>query len=264
MFDSETLLRDFDGQPPYKFCGGSSYITATNLATTNEASIVRGWPMGKAVRVARMKRGWRAFEKRADSNGIPDQDDAIRIHKAMFPGLPEPRPIATQDRALVRNHLEQGGALSMAFRLSALPVRSRWRQYTSADHQATIWDLDHGRVTRQDPMHPHSNTYRGEKLSLDEGLDAAEAIENGTILYWLYPIGGWTQQRLRTTEFREEIADLKIKVVNLKIALGNRPPANEQLVAENKLLKQRIGTAVAELQTLDNSLERVVAALVHP
>ncbi len=234
MFDSERLLEGFDGQPPFKACGISAGVTGTNLATTNEASIIRGWPMGKALRTARLKTGWRAFEKVHDSNGIPDTDDAIRIHRAMFPTLPDPIQVQTRDRKLVRHHLDEGNALSMAFRLSALPARSGWRQYTSADHQMTMWDLVNAKVTRQDPMHPHSDKYRGERLSLDEGLDAAEAIENGLILYWLYPIGRWTQARLRTLELQEDNQNLAAKVATLKIALGNRPPADETLLAKMK------------------------------
>lgn len=212
IFSSERLLAGFANQPPFLFCGGSSDTIATALATDNEALAPDGWPMDRAERTELLKRGWRAFTRVADSNGIPDRDDMIRIHRAMFPSLPDPIPVATRDRKQVRDDLDAGNALSIALRLSALPAASKWRQYTSADHQAVIWDRDNATVRRMDPMHAHSNTYRGERLVLDQGLDAAEAIEDGLILYWLYPIGGWTRERLRTQELRQDKRALVLEV----------------------------------------------------
>ena len=88
-----------------------------------------------------------------------------------------------------------------------------------------MWDRDGGTVRRQDPMHPHSNTYRGERVPLREVEIAAKAIEDGDILYWLYPIGGWTAEVLKAATLRTELRELRTTVArrDRRIARSRAP-----------------------------------------
>lgn len=95
---SEKLLSVLPGQPPYLGCGVSSATHGVDLATAGEFSLLgNGRKKGKAARTNDLKRGWRAFLKVADSNGIPDTDDYIRIHRAIAKGYPDPQKLWTRD-----------------------------------------------------------------------------------------------------------------------------------------------------------------------
>ena len=203
---SEKLLAGFMGQPPFLGCGVSTYWDCAALATDNESAMTRGRPKGKAQRTADLKRGMRAFARVADSNNIPDRDDAARIMKAMFPDLPLPGSVNTRNEAQVREMLDDGFAISIALRLTALPASSPLREYTSADHQVTIHGRKGDRVRRIDPMHDYSLArYIGEMVPLDQVWKAAKAIGGGAILGWAYPIGGWTREKLAEPDLRRAL-----------------------------------------------------------
>jgi hypothetical protein len=239
-FASEKLLSGFDGQPPFKGCGLSADWAATALATDNESAFVKGRPKGKAHRTADLKRGWRAFTRVADSNGIPDTGDMGRIHAAMFPGLPQPTAFNTRDFAEVIERLDRDFAISIALRLSALPASSPLRKYTSADHQVTLYGRRGPDTRRIDPMHDHSDKYIGEMVPLAHVKTAARAIEGGLILTWLYPIGGWTEAALRTERLRREIRDAGILVRALESRVENKQREVVDLRAEVAILKERL------------------------
>lgn len=198
-FASERLLT-----APYKGCGLSSDWAATDLATLGESSRNPNGRLKLAkARRADLRRGWRAFKAKPDSNGIPDTDDLIRIHAAMFPGLPRPTEVRTRDFDDITAMLDDDMAVSIAVRLSALPASSDMRDYTSADHQVVLYGRTGSKTTRIDPMHRHSLTYTGDSVRLADVRTAARAIAGGLILAWSYPIGEWTDAaRLRRRKER--------------------------------------------------------------
>jgi hypothetical protein len=235
-FASEKLLAGFDGQPPFKGCGISADWAATALATDNESAFVKGRPKGKAHRTADLKRGWRAFEKVRDTNGIPDTDDAVRIHRAMFPDLPDPAQFRTRDFAEVIDRLDRGFAVSIALRLSALPASSPLRRFTSADHQATLYGRRGEQTRLIDPMHDHSDKYIGEMVPLSHVKTAARAIESGLILTWLFPIGGWTA----AAAARKDLRDARAAITSLTDRVEDRNRTVRALTEEVRILKERL------------------------
>jgi hypothetical protein len=83
LFPSETLLRGFDGQPPFLGCGIATDLVVSAWGTLGECQIQpNGRPFDTADFTNQLKVGWRAFERVRDTNGIPDRDDAQRIHRA--------------------------------------------------------------------------------------------------------------------------------------------------------------------------------------
>jgi hypothetical protein len=259
-FASEKLLSGFDGQPPFKGCGLSADWAATALATDNESAFVKGRPKGKAHRTADLKRGWRAFTRVADSNGIPDTGDMGRIHAAMFPGLPQPTAFNTRDFAEVIERLDRDFAISIALRLSALPASSPLRKYTSADHQVTLYGRRGPDTRRIDPMHDHSDKYIGEMVPLAHVKTAARAIEGGLILTWLYPIGGWTA----VAAARKDLRDARAAITSLTDRVEDRNRTVRALTEEVRILKERLDgrdDCADEIAfAIDALREKVVAA----
>ena len=224
-FASERLLPG----PPFRGCGLSADWVATDLATLGESSRrPDGQLKGTPWRRGDLQRGWKAFKKVPDSNGIPDTGDAIRIHRAMFPDLPDMEQLSTRDWRDVVSALDDKMAVSIAVRLSALPAASSMRQYTSADHQVVLYGRKRGTTTRVDPMHQQSNRYSGDTVDLGDVRAAAEAIENGLILAWVYPIEGWTAEELLWDRLQRRIRNIKDRAAETEQALEARIRALEQ------------------------------------
>jgi hypothetical protein len=200
FFYSERLL---DG-PPFKGCRVATLANGYALATSNESVLLpTARYKSRAGRTADLRRGWRAFESKFDSNGIPDRDDIPRICEAMFPELSKPELASGQFS--FADALSAGLAISVALKLSVLPASSELRAYTSADHQVLLYGLSQdGRQTRRlDPMHGHSDAYLGEWVPLEDVRQAARPFG---FLVELFPIGGWTQAKLATARL-ENVRD---------------------------------------------------------
>jgi hypothetical protein len=213
LFPSETLLRGFDGQPPFLGCGIATDLVVSAWGTLGECQIQpNGRPFDTADFTNQLKVGWRAFERVRDTNGIPDRDDAQRIHRAMLPGIPDLIPLVSRDFDEVVEALRSDHAISIACRLSALPAGAEAARYTRADHQMPLVGIANGRTTVQDPMHPPSLRWPGHKVPLTQIEKAAKAIENGLVLAWKVPIGGWTQAALQTEGIRDRLRDERDRV----------------------------------------------------
>lgn len=223
-FYSEWLLSGMFGQPPLLGCGVSTICHGAGIATGNESAMGRnGRLLTKAARKATLVKGFRAFLRVADSNGIPDRDDHVRISQAMFPDLPLPASISTPSWDDVMDLMKSGFAVSLALRLRVLGSRNSI-DLTTADHQTLFWSpRKDGKVKAIGPMRQHSDRYAGHLAELSEVRQAAKAIvPSGNILGWRYPILGWTQAKLQTKELRAEVADAKRRAAKLESRIVNK------------------------------------------
>lgn len=199
-------------QRPLIGCGISTICHADDLATLGEFTTrPDGRDKGPGQRKQDLMRGYRGFTRVADSNGIPDTDDYIRIHKAIS-DLPLPKQLWTRNWDDVMDHLKAGDVgVSIAVRLSVLGSRNTI-DHTRADHQVLIWGIEKdGQTNTMGPMRAVSRTrtYHGHKSKLSEVRKAARAIEGGLILTWLTPIGGWTAEQLSLAKQQRTIATLR-------------------------------------------------------
>jgi hypothetical protein len=243
LFPSEMLLRGFDGQPPFLGCGISTDLIVSAWGTLGECQIrPNGRPFDTADFTNQLKVGWRAFERVRDTNGIPDRDDAQRIHRAMLPGIPDLIPLVSRDFDEVVEALRSDHAVSIACRLSALPVGAEAARYTRADHQMPLVGFANGRTTVQDPMHPPSLRWPGHKVPLSQIEKAAKAIEGGLVLAWKVPIGGWTQAALQTEGIRDRLRDERDRVATLATQVENKEAKVVALRAEVERLQAGQGT----------------------
>lgn len=244
LFWSEKLLSVLPGQPPYLGCGVSTAAHGIEMATAGEFSLMQnGRRKGKAARTNDLKRGWRAFKAKPDSNGIPDTDDYLRIHDAMQPGTPDPQKLWTRKWSDIRDALDEGYFISIAMRLSVVKGTSVSR-YTTADHQAGLYEprlhwkdkskrlVRNGKTKDICPMHDHSNTYSGHVVNLSDVRKAAKAIEGGLILAWLYPIGGWTEANLVRKRRNAIQRELKGQVADLKADVSAAELENARLIEQ--------------------------------
>jgi hypothetical protein len=243
LFPSEMLLRGFDGQPPFLGCGISTDLIVSAWGTLGECQIrPNGRPFDTADFTNQLKVGWRAFERVRDTNGIPDRDDAQRIHRAMLPGIPDLIPLVSRDFDEVVEALRSDHAVSIACRLSALPVGAEAARYTRADHQMPLVGIANGRTTVQDPMHPPSLRWPGHKVPLSQIEKAAKAIEGGLVLAWKVPIGGWTQAALQSEGIRDRLRDERDRVATLATQVENKEAKVVALRAEVERLQAGQGT----------------------
>ena len=237
-FHSQLLLPG----PPFRGCGVASDANATDLATLGESTRNRfGATKGRLGRRKTLKQGWRAFKQVADSNGIPDVDDLVRIHRGMYPGLPDPEHLRTRDFGQVRDALDSGHAVSIALRLSALGATNPVDR-TSADHQVVVYRRQ-GAYLAVGPFRPHSNRYIGHHVKLGPVEKAAKAIEKGLVLAWLYPLGGWTQARLATRASLDTVRQLRAATKALEARVGRK----DDRLATLREDKARLRAKVAEL-----------------
>lgn len=212
---SELLLGRDPSCDCYLGCRIGTDAIATDIATYGESTRnEQGRTIGKVGRQKLLRTGWQAFESVPDNNGIPDQGDVTRIHRAMFPNLPSPTLVTTEDFGGLWDHHGEY-AISWALRLSAVPASSVLRKYVGGvDHQMVTYRDEKARTRVMCPMKPHSLTYRGH---VDEDLrkeirTAAKAIEDGLIIAELYPVGAWTQAARVRKRKNDEIADLQEKI----------------------------------------------------
>lgn len=227
-------------QRPLIGCGISTIWHAAARASLGESTLDgTGRLKNKAQRTRDLKRGYRGFKRVADSNGIPDTDDYLRIGRAMFPLLPEPDRLWTRSEDILADHLKAGGGLSIAVRLSIFGATNPI-DFTRADHQVYIWGLSGGKVNVMGPMRKHSNTYHGHQAPFSAVIRAARAINDGTMLCWAYPKAGeWTAAALTEDRLRSKVRELR----------GDRNEAEAKLdrkIDNIKLLKARIAELEAE------------------
>ena len=208
--------------PLSRGCRVSSVYHALALATTGESTLSSiGRTHSRAQRKAALQRGWRAFatQKPADSNGYPDQGDVTLIQDAIEPGLPAPRLVDTDFPEMVWNRIGKD-AVSIATDTGAVPASDALRKYGGAvAHQFVAYKRmtvnGDRRVKVIDSRHGHSNTYTGHWVKWSSLKKAAKAVSlrfggvaGGRIFAELYPIGGWTRERLTTKSLVEEVADI--------------------------------------------------------
>lgn len=260
---SETLLSVLPGQPPFLGCGVSTAAEGIVMASAGQYGFMPdGRLKGKAARTNDLKRGWKAFKAKPDSNGIPDTDDYIRIHRAMAPkGMPDPEKLWTRRRADIEEALDGDMFISIAVRLSAVRGTAAAR-YTTADHQMGIWKRSpKGKTKRIDPMHPYSyDKYHGDWIDLDDVIKAAKAINDGTMLCWLYPIGGWTQEaalqrtvrrvRAQRNEANATIAARDVEIAALRLDLAQCEEDGSPAAARLAALEQAQEAASDAIEAL--------------
>lgn len=237
LFYSERLLPRVGGV--FTGCRIATTGNGYAMATAGESTLTPwGRLKGKAARRADLVRGWKGTGDTA-RDGY-NQSHVAGITSTMFPGLPQPDLMNTSDWSRVLDKLDDGFAISIAVRLAALPLKAALDDYTRADHQILVYGrLPDDRTWAVDPMHAHSNSYRGDKVPLAEVRKAAKAINDGLILCELYPIGGWTQKALLRTRKNAQIASLEADAAKTERRLRKRiaeleatvPPDCQQLVA---------------------------------
>ncbi len=209
LFASEKLMAG----PPYRGCRISADYTGTALATLGESTMNDiGRLQGKGGRRAILQRGWRAFATQtpADSNGWIDQGDIDEIRDGMW-GDAYPMPeVLHADFAWLWERLRTHG-VSIALNLAAVPASDALRRYVGpVPHQVTLYRDEKDVVRDVCPMHAHSDTYRGHPVRKASVRKASLAIagSNGKAFAELYPIGGWTAERLMREKKNRQIKAL--------------------------------------------------------
>ncbi len=212
-FASEKLLGRHPSCNCYLGCGVSTAWHGAMDASLGETGMTQtGKLKDKGERTNVLRRGWKAFKRVADSNGIPDTDDYIRIHRAMFPGYPDPERLWTRDFSDIVDLIDAGDGISIAVRLRVLPQDAPAARYTRADHQVYLQERVKGKdqFVDVDPMHGHSNTYAGHAVPFSDIRKASKAISGGTVLAWIYPRGGWTGESLARVEMKRRLRVCRI------------------------------------------------------
>lgn len=252
---SEKLLTS-----PYKGCGISTACHGDDMASLGEFTVL---PTGRLKSVAQrrrdLQRGWRAFKRVPDDNGIPDTDDYLRISLALAPGLPLPTQLWTRNWDDVMDHIKSGEAISIALRLSALGSSNKV-DLTTADHQVLFWGEEKGGETNvMGPMRAQRESYHGHKAPLAQIREASKAISGGQILTWLYPIGGWTQEALALEEVATKVTRKQRVIVALRGMVDDLkgqqpPPSDEDALALRKRIEYLEAVIVDTAESLQGSL----------
>lgn len=215
------------GSAPYRTCRVSADFHATMVATDNEANLNDfARPRGKRGREKVLRRGWKAFldQTPADANGWADQGDVIRIHRAMFPGLPDPKLGSSKDPSRVLD-LIGPNAVSLAIDTSVLPPTDAVRRYVGAvAHQGVAYEVRTRDGRREvkwiDAMHPPSDTYTGHWVLWSSLVRGARAIGGSNTFYFeLYPAGQWTDAALEEANWQSVVMRKNDRITRLKADL---------------------------------------------
>jgi hypothetical protein len=240
VFASEQLLGPVDG-PLSRGCRVSTLHHGYQVATLGEYVLLpTGRLKGRAALTADLRRGWRGFESTHDPDD-PDQGDVPEICRRLAPGLPLPVITESSDWGDVLAHLDTGKAVSIALKLSRLPASSPLRKYTAAAHQVLIYGRRNGDTLLVDPMHPPSDTYRGEWVPLGDVRQAAEGF--GKFYFELFPIGGFTQEKLATKDLRAALAASDRRIERLTDRNDELTTKVGTLTVENAILKAQSASA---------------------
>jgi hypothetical protein len=189
-------------------CGVSSAWHQSAIASLGETTIrPDGKAKGLAIIKAELERGWKAFKRLPDENGIPDTNDYVRIQRAMH-DVPKVEQLVTRDWDLVMDHAKADEVISIAVRLSIFGTRNSI-DLTDADHQVVIWGPAGAAFWVMGPMRKHSRTYRGHRAPISDLRKAAKAINGGQVLAWTVPIGAWTQGALLEQKLHARIGNLR-------------------------------------------------------
>jgi len=247
LFASEKLLAG----PPYRGCRVSSIYHALGLATNGETALTSSVRThGKAARTAALKRGWAGFTKGDPGDTWPDRGDVLNIQHAMVgTDLPDPAiSWVTTDWAWERIG---DYAVSIALNLAAVPSSDALRKYVGAvPHQVVLWQRKITDGTRWvkviDPMHPHSNLYIGHWCKWASIKKSALAIQdaNGRMFVELYPVGGWTAERLMAQKKNAQIDTLGRTIDRKKERIGDL----ESTVAMRELEVARLTLDLTECE----------------
>lgn len=257
-------------------CRVVACYVGTCLATDNEAILDnKDRHRGPEARVDLILKGLRG----ADGNWRVDtgfnQGDVDEMQRAMFPRLPLPQFVATDDWDNLVDHLPteitsgpdrgkytDGHAISISLELGVLPAGDAARKHTAADHQVVL------RARRKrggewwfkdiDGMHPKSPNYQGHWVKASSVRRAALAILDGIIVAELYPVGGWKQAALQTATIRKDLREARGSIASLTDRLEDRNRSVRDLTEEVRILKERldgrddctdeIAAAIAELR----------------
>jgi len=216
-FVSERVLGTVPGCG-FTFCRGASDWNATGFATLGESAIADdGHPKSTTERKRDLQRG-------INGTGAPTRcsfntSHVAGYHGAMFPDLPMPIKVVTEDFGDdLWSHLGSGPSIgdyviSIALDLSVLPGVSPLRQYTGpVGHQVVLWKRRSGAAKVLDPMRPQSGSYTGDWVSRSQIVKAAKAIEEGLVIAELYPIGQWTREAMLRRKKNGRISDLEDRV----------------------------------------------------
>lgn len=251
LFYSEKLLPRVNGY--YTGCRIATHANGCALATNGESTLTRaGRTKGRAGRRADLVRGWQGTGDTTRSSY--NQAHISGMSQRMYPWLPQPTRFNTTDWSRVVEKLDEY-AIGIAVRLSALPTSAELDDYTRADHQILIYDRLRGDETwAVDPMHNHSSKYRGDKVPLAEVRKAAAAIEAGTFVCELYPLGGWTAERLSTRELRSDIAQLDTRLERVIERRNELSSALTVARLDTHRLTEQVATLDAQVATLTDEL----------
>lgn len=268
---SEKILAR-DPNHGYVGCRFSADWAATAGATVGESVLSQ---------TARLKSRWarkQDLERAWDAVGRGrlgyNQSHVPTIHRAMFPGLPQPTPVVTEQFSEdLWSHLGQkpdgpnrgDHYISVALDLSVLPAGDPLRQHTGpVTHQVVLAYRNKANDGAYvlDGMAPYSGGDKGYWASRKSIAKAAKAIEEGLIVCELYPVAGWTAEALKASPNLAEVDRLRAKMQGLRASMqamedgyeGQLTEVREALqVAEDALASERddaIDEAIAALQQL--------------
>lgn len=181
------------------------------LATDNEANLNRfDRPIGKLGRLAVVKKGWKAHTAVHPGATTAGQPDVTRMADAMFPKLPNPILKTSRDPRDVWDAIGEY-AVALAIDAGAVPPSDAIRRYVNGvGHRGLAIEKRTVKGKRQvkwvDPMHLPSDAYTGHWVDWNSLQKCARAIEHGTLVYELYPVGKWTQANLRTGALKVALA----------------------------------------------------------
>jgi len=252
---SEKLIK------PYTLCRASADWAASGGATMGETAQGRnGRFKVKATRRADLER---AKQAAGPDRSSYNQSHVDIMHQAMFPGLPNPTHVVTRDFGEdLWRHLGQGPTgpvegdfvISVALDLSVLGSSSPLRRWTGpVAHQVALWkrNNDNDQAYVLDGMAPYSTGDPGYWAPRSDLAKAAKAIEEGLVICELYPVAGWTAERLKAKEKNKTIAKRDARIVELRSTLSSVQDESEARITE-------LETDLAACEALDKATREEV------